>query len=400
MIKYFSTLYVGHIEMEHIGIDGTPADARWYPNERLIESYRMATDLARLMDRLDFYALWMAEHHFQREGYECFPNLILLSTYLATQTRQLNFGCAFNIVPMWHPLRLAEDYAVADILTDGRVIFGVGRGYHTREVETLGAPMLDNDANKELFEEQMEILFKAFRQKSFSHQGKHYTIPARVPYRGYDLTEITLVPRPIHQPVEIWQPIVSGRTLEYVARHGIKGVVGLTGEKLLDQLFQQYRDIAGRYGRTLELGQDLAWQGGFYLAKSREEAIHRLRPYHDERYKWYAPFGFVRYADAQGRPWGTPGAPARLPTLEDGVEQKVWLCGTPDSMIEALKALEAKYPALEHVWLHWPEAMPQAEYFEQLQQVAEEVMPAFRPTAQKMTAEQGALGQPLPPTGR
>ena len=396
MIKYFSTLYVGHIEMENIGIDGTPADERRYSNERLIESYRMATDLAKLMDRLDFYALWMAEHHFQREGYECFPNLILLSTYLATQTRQLKFGCAFNIVPMWHPLRLAEDYAVADILTGGRVIFGVGRGYHTREVETFGAPMLDNNANKELFEEQMEILFKAFNTESFSHAGTHYTIPARVPYRGYELKEITLVPRPIHRPVEIWQPIVSGRTLEYVAQHGIKGVVGLTGEKLADPIFRQYRDIAARYGRSLELGQDLAWQGGFYLADTQAEAIRRLRPYHDERYKWYAPFGFVRYADAQGRAWGTPGAPARLPTLEDGVDQKVWLCGTPAYMIEALKELEVKYPALEHIWLHWPEAMPQAEYFDQVQRFAEEVMPAFRRPERAATTREPGLSRPLP----
>jgi len=244
MIKHFSVLYVGHIELENVGIDGTPADTRRYPNERVIEAFRMATDVAKEMDRHDFYALWMAEHHFQHEGYECIPNLILLGTYLATQTQHLKFGCAFNVVPMWHPIRLAEDFAMADILTGGRVIFGVGRGYHTREVETFGAPMLDNNANKEFFEEQMEIILKCFNEDSFSHQGKHYTIPAPVPYRGYDLKEITVVPRPIHQPVEIWQPIVSGRTLEYVAKMGIKGVVGLTGEKLLDQ----------RHGAAHQLG--------------------------------------------------------------------------------------------------------------------------------------------------
>src|SRR5688572_21125547 len=62
---------------------------------------------------------------------------------------------------MWHPLRLAEDFAVADVLTGGRVTFGVGRGYHTREVETFGSPLLDQDANRELFEEQVGIIFKA-----------------------------------------------------------------------------------------------------------------------------------------------------------------------------------------------------------------------------------------------
>jgi alkanesulfonate monooxygenase SsuD/methylene tetrahydromethanopterin reductase-like flavin-dependent oxidoreductase (luciferase family) len=251
---------------------------------------------------------------------------------------------------------------------------------------------LDNDANKAYFEEQMEIILKCFNEESFSHQGKHFTIPAPVPYRGYDLKEITVVPRPIHRPVEIWQPIVSGRTLAYVAKMGIKGVVGLTGEKLLDQLFYQFRDLAAGHGRHLELGQDLAWQGGFYLAGSQDEAIRRLRPYHDERYKWFAPFGFVRYVDAQGRPWGTPGAPTRLPMLEDGVEQKVWLCGTADSVIESLKELEAKYPGLEHVWFHWPEGMPQAEYVEQLYRLAEEVIPAF--VSRETTAPAPAVGQP------
>ena len=80
---------------------------------------------------------------------------------------------------MWHPLRLAEDYATADILTGGRVIFGVGRGYHTREVETFGSPLLDQPANRELFEEQVDIIFKAFNNESFSHEGKHYTLPPR-----------------------------------------------------------------------------------------------------------------------------------------------------------------------------------------------------------------------------
>ena len=96
---------------------------------------------------------------------------------------------------MWHPLRLAEDYAMADILTGGRVIFGVGHGYHTREVETFGAPLLDQNANREMFEEGVDILFKAFEGKPFSQRGKYYTIAPEVPYRGYALKEITLVRR-------------------------------------------------------------------------------------------------------------------------------------------------------------------------------------------------------------
>ena len=377
MIKRFSVLYVGQIDLDNTGLDGTPADERRYPNERLVGAYDNAVALAKHMDELDYYCLWTAEHHFQREGYECFPNLILLGVHLAGLTKRLKFGGAFNVVPMWHPLRLAEDFAMADIMTGGRLIFGVGRGYHSREVETFGAPVIDNDANKELFEEQMEIIFKAFNEDSFSHKGKHYTIPADVPYRGYQLKDITLVPKPINNPVEIWQPIASGRTLEYIARKGIKGMVALTGEVLVDQLFSSYRDIAAEEGRELALGQDMALGIGYYISGSQQEAINTVRPYHDERYKWFAPFGFVRYTDSQGRAWGTPGAPSRAPTIEEGVEQKVWYCGEPDGFIQFLRDIEERYPGLEDVVLQWPEGMPWLEYKEQLSRFAKDVMPAF-----------------------
>jgi alkanesulfonate monooxygenase SsuD/methylene tetrahydromethanopterin reductase-like flavin-dependent oxidoreductase (luciferase family) len=254
---------------------------------------------------------------------------------------------------------------------------GVGRGYHTREVETFGAPMLDNAANKELFEEQMEVLLKCFNEEAFSHKGKHYTLPAPVPYRGYDLKDITCIPRPIHLPVEIWQPIASGKTLDYIASHGIKGMVTLNGERIVDQVFHGYRDAAARAGRTLELGQDLCWGVGMYLADTQEEAIRRVEPSHDERYKWFAPFGFVRYADEHGRTWGTPGAPARTPSLQDGIAQKAWLCGPPSHVIAGIREFEARYPGLEHMMIHWAEGIPPREFMEQLRWFAREVMPAF-----------------------
>ena len=377
MIRKFSVLYVGQIELEDIGRDGTPADRRRYPNERLVEAYRTAVDVARVMDDHGYYCLWTAEHHFQREGYEVFPNLILLGTYLAAVTRRLKLGCAFNVLPMWHPIRLAEDYAVADILTSGRVIMGIGRGYHTREVESFGAPLLDAAANLELFEEGFELMMKAFDEEAFSHRGKHYTVPPAIKYRGYDLAEVTLVPRPVHRPVEIWQPIASGKTIDFIARHGIKGMVTLNGERITDQVFHAYRDACARYGRHLALGEDLCLGLGFYMAESREAAIRKVEPAHDERYKWFAPFGFVRYADAEGRPWGTPGAPARVPTLAEGVEQKAWMLGAPADCIALIRGYEAKYPGLEQLMLHWPEGVPPAEFQEQLRWFARDVMPAF-----------------------
>jgi alkanesulfonate monooxygenase SsuD/methylene tetrahydromethanopterin reductase-like flavin-dependent oxidoreductase (luciferase family) len=378
MIKRFSALYVGQIELENIGLHGTPADARRYPNERLIEAYWTARDVAQLLDDLGYSCLWTAEHHFQREGYEVFPNLILLSTWLATQTRKLKFGCAFNILPMWHPIRLAEDYAFADIVTGGRVIMGIGRGYHTREVETFGAPLTDQAANRELFEEQFEVMMKCFDEEAFAHRGKHYTIPPDVKYRGYDLREVTCVPRPVHRPVEVWMPIASGKSIDWMARHDLKAMVTLNGDKILDWMLTSYRDACARHGRPKALGEDTCWGVGVYLADTPADGFRRLEPSHDERYKWFAPFGFVRYADEHGRPWGTPGAPARVPTLRDGVDQGAWFIGPPSHVIERIKAFETRYPGCEEMMIHWAEGLPPEEFQEQLRWFAREVMPAFR----------------------
>jgi alkanesulfonate monooxygenase SsuD/methylene tetrahydromethanopterin reductase-like flavin-dependent oxidoreductase (luciferase family) len=377
MIKRFHVLYVGQIDLDNIGLQGTPANERRYSNDRFAEVFWTARRMARVMDETGYHALWTAEHHFQHEGYECLPNLIQLGLWLATQTEKLKFGCGFNVLPMWHPLRLAEDYAMADIVTGGRVIMGVGRGYHTREVETFGGPLIDADKNREVFEEGIQLMLKAFNEESFSFHGKHFTCPPEVDYRGYKMKEITLVPRPIHRPVPIYMPIASGKTIDLMAKYDLKGMVVLNGEKILDDVVRAYHQACARYGHAKQLGQDMVWGAGLYLAKDQEEAIRKVEPAHDERYKWFAPFGFVRYADEHGRTWGTPGAPARTPSLRDGVQQKAWFCGSPQQVIDGIKSIEAKYPGMEDFMVHWAEGLSPAEFEEQLRWFARDVMPAF-----------------------
>jgi hypothetical protein len=182
----------------------------------------------------------------------------------------------------------------------------------------------------------------------------------------------------------MWQPIAIGKTLDYIASRGIKGMVTLNGEKIVDDVFRGYQEAAARAGRTLKLGEDLCWGVGMYLANTQEEAMRRVEPAHDERYKWFAPFGFVRYADEQGRTWGTPGAPARTPSLKDGVEQKAWLCGPPSLAIEIIKEFQAKYPGLDQMMIHWAEGIPPKEFKQQLRRFAKEVMPAFLPGRGRM----------------
>src|SRR4026207_641699 len=132
MITRFSTLYVGHIELERCGLDGVPAADRRYPNARLAESFDTAAGAGQAADTLGYETLWLAEHHFQHEGWECIPNIPMLAVDLAHRTERVKIGCAFNIVPTWHPLRLAEDYATAAAPTEGGGGVGAGGGSASR----------------------------------------------------------------------------------------------------------------------------------------------------------------------------------------------------------------------------------------------------------------------------
>ena len=187
-----------------------------------------------------------------------------------------------------------------------------------------------------------------------------------------------MVPRPKNLPVEIWMPIASGKTIDMMAQYGLKAMVTLNGEKILDDVVRAYHAACARHGQNKQLGEDMIWGAGIYLAGSEEEAVRRLEPAHDERFKWFAPFGFVRYADEQGRIWGTPGAPARTPSLRDGIAQKAWFCGPPSRVIEGIKSIAEKYSGLDSFMIHWAEGLGPKEFKEQLRWFAKDVMPAFK----------------------
>jgi alkanesulfonate monooxygenase SsuD/methylene tetrahydromethanopterin reductase-like flavin-dependent oxidoreductase (luciferase family) len=383
MITRFSTVYPGHIDLPDHGQSATPANERRFSNEDLAGVFDKTEHVATMMDRYGWETLWLAEHHFQHEGYEVIPNLLMVAVHLAHLTKTLKIGCGFNIAPMWHPLRLAEDYAVADILTKGRTVFGVGRGYHTREVETFGAPMIDQNANRELFEEQVDIIFKAFNNESFSHKGKYYTLPPEVPYRGYQLKELTLVPRPIHRPVECWQPVVSAspRGLDFMVRHGIRGAVGGGAATLQQGPITAYRDAAARAGQDLKLGQNLMLGIFFHLADTREKAVAALRPLYEEHAKMFAPLGFLPGATpAQVEAIARRGGwyEAGVPTLEDYMKTGAWFAGTPEELVAYLRELEARYPGMEDINLSTPMGTPESLMLDQFKWASEAVLPAFR----------------------
>ncbi|MGI9594720.1 MAG: LLM class flavin-dependent oxidoreductase [Acidimicrobiales bacterium] len=386
MLSRFGTLYVGQVHHQHLGFDGPAVNSRHYDDDELASPLAIAEDLAVTMDGLGYDTLWLAEHHFQREGYECIPNILLLATHLAARTERLRFGCGFNIVPTWHPLRLAEDYAVADILTRGRIRFGVGRGYHSRELACLGpsgTPVGPEDA-RALFEEQVEVVMAALKQKSFSHRGRFYQLPPDdTAYRGYQLEELTLVPKPKYS-TECWQPIVSAtdQALDFMIDNGIKGFVGggAASGGASESVARRWQAKLAERGRETELGTDLIFGFSFYLADSESEAKLAGRPILEEYQKMFAPLGFAgKVTDEQLTALADPAtaATAGMPTIDDAVASGSWLVGPPERLVDSLGRLQDHYPGLEEIMVAQPVGAQPAIIDEQLRRFAEDVMPEF-----------------------
>ena len=382
MIKYFDSFYGGHVEMGNLGFQGLPVDDRIEADEHLATVFAEARSFAHIMEEAGFDTLWLAEHHFQREGFGCIPNIPMVAVYLAQHTARLNYGCMFNTVPAWHPLRLAEDYALADILTGGRFRFGIGRGYIAREVETLGSPLNDDEANRERFEEQIDIIFKAWTQDSFSHRGRYYDLPAHVPHRHQkELADITLVPRPVKRP-ECWQPIFSAspRGIDFMIKHGINGVVPGGGRAV--EIARKWQERLAASGRDTELGEDLALVLQVHLADTQEEAIADATIWFEEQLKSLAPLGRMptltqKQIDSTYDPAKAPHA--GLPCAADLVKDGGWICGPPEHVYERICKIQDQLPGLERITVQGGAlGIPPSAIRRDLEWFGRDVLPRFK----------------------
>src|SRR5436309_9552053 len=223
---------------------------------------------------------------------------------------------------------------------------------------------------------------RAFHSETFSHHGKHYTLPPAVPYRGYELRELTLVPRPLRQPVECWQPVVSAsaRGLDFMIKHRIKGLIGGGAATMAEKSIFAYQDAAHRGGLDYKLGEGLSLGIFYHLAESRERAVREITPWYEEHVKMFGPLGFVpgitpSQLDASTKRGGWDAA--GVPTVEHYMKNGGWFAGPPEELTPYLKDIESRYPGLEHVNVSISMGTPKAIMLEQLRAFATEVMPKF-----------------------
>ena len=339
--------FFGGVEMSDAG--GGPPNPmdRRYDNAACWDATLKYIDAAVTADRLGYDSFWTTEHHFQYEGYEVIPNGILVSAWIAARTERIRLGAMFNVVPQWHPLRLAEDFATMHNLSGGRGILGVGRGTVPREIlhlnhDNISIGSLDNpdqkadDArNREFFEEAMDVVRMALSQESFSYTGKYFQFPVPgIPDRGATVTELTLIPRPVF-PYEIWQAVTSPPTVEYVPVVDHGAVFWNQHPTFIKRMWDRYGELhAEHHNSNLAPGDKRMLVVAVRVEDTHEAAIESARNGHDEFWKFLGPYGWSR---GYMGPDGKPVAPGLIPTLDQSIEQKTLLVGTPEEVAEGVQ---------------------------------------------------------------
>lgn len=369
------------VPMPDAGDPSISPTERRYGNDAVIECYRNLVEWARTADQLGYDTMWLTEHHFQFEGYEVLPNLIMFGQHLAMLTKNLRLGQMFNVVPQWHPLRLAEDFALADIITGGRMEFGVGRGTVPREAWSLGTVVASGDnsmsaehdrINRETFEESMEVIKAAWTNERFSYRGMQFVFPPdEIPDRGKYVDDLTLIPRPTRN-VDVYQPVTSPETIEYVPRAGHKAVYWLQNADSQKDKWDRFAAIRDEMGQPVAPGDDRCLVLNIHVGKTREAAMRRGKPGHDEFCRFLSPYGrFSSYRN----PDGSKVPFDFCPTVEDSISQKIMAIGSVDDVVDTVgfwrDLLDLKHLC---IFFDFP-GISQSEMNEQLHLFAEEVMP-------------------------
>ncbi|WP_085991183.1 LLM class flavin-dependent oxidoreductase [Oceanobacillus senegalensis] len=219
-------------------------------------------------EELGFDSVWLAEHH--STSYGSMPNPAVAMAAIAERTKRIKIGSLISVLPLGNPIRIAEDYAMADIISGGRLQFGVGRGYQPTEFKQLGVSMEDTRAR---FKEELEIITGLWTQDNFSYDGNFY-----------QLEDVTLIPKPIQSPPPIYVASISPQTFDLVANMGLN-LTATPTLSTLDELKVQLKDARETLIQKGMKPEDIDFPINLqmHVADNAEVAFERTQEYFD----WY-----------------------------------------------------------------------------------------------------------------
>ncbi len=218
----------------------TLSDNHYHANPRAPNGFVAdIVDEAIYADTLGMHSAWIGEHHFSTLGVLSCPDIVL--AYVAARTRAIRLAPAVTVLPLHHPIRVAEQWASLDLLSGGRVDFAAGRGYDRREYEPLGADFEDNQAT---FEEGMEVVQRLWSADGpISHAGRHYAF-----------RDVAITPQPIQRPIPSYVASFSRPSIELAGRLGCGLIVAPFAAAMsfggLAEVARLYRETCARHGKA------------------------------------------------------------------------------------------------------------------------------------------------------
>ncbi|HVY55611.1 MAG TPA: LLM class flavin-dependent oxidoreductase, partial [Thermodesulfobacteriota bacterium] len=245
------------------------------------EIYRNTLDQVKLAEKVNFDSAWISEHHFLDDGY-C-PSPAVMAAAMAAVTTRIRIGSAGIILPLHNPMKVAEDAAVVDNISNGRFDLGVVLGYRKEEYDGMGVPMKQRPSR---MDEGIEVLEKALACGKFSYEGKRYR---------FDNAKLT--PEPVQKPIPLYVGAFEEPAIRRAGRFGYPLLIGpgRTVEMARDTI-GFYKDEARKAGRNPEHIEHILLRETF-VSGSRKKAVEGGNKYIVNMYKFYFTLGvkmFVR----------------------------------------------------------------------------------------------------------
>jgi luciferase family oxidoreductase group 1 len=322
------------------------------------EIYGRAIELAQAAETLGFRSVWLAEHHFSTYGYLSRP--AQLATYIAAKTTRLRVGTAVIVVPLHHPLVVAEEIATLDLLAGGRVDIGLGRGYQHYEFERLG---LELESGRARWEESVDVILKALEGQPFSYDGKIFKIP-----------ETTVFPQPLQRPrPPIWITAQSPDSVEAAVRRGFNVLTGGFGVPL--ERMAEFRRLFDRMVAEVKPPEPLqvGVQRAVYVTDNQADARAAAE---EARWNMRVTLSLRNHYERVegGRAVAVP-APQE-PDVDDLLDRFL-VIGTPDTVVRQIRRIEEAVGITHFNCSFWFGDLEQARVLRSMQMFARDVMPAF-----------------------
>ena len=333
-----------------------------------VQRYRDTIEQAVHAEQLGFESVWPVEQHFNAD-LSILPSPLLLLAAVAERTRNLRLGIAIVLLPLTHPVRIAEEIATLDVISGGRVECGVGRGAIPNHFAGFGVPQAES---RERFLEGLDMVLRAWSSERLSYRG-----------RFFDCDDLAVVPKPVQQPhPPIRVAANSIDTFELMGRMGYDIFVATQVNPFpkLKEFVPLYRHARAAAGHTSSEGEDLTLLCPLYVGENRQQIRDDLAPSIDH----FIQTATMLFAGIESRPEG--GAirlqkvveRARRLTYEK-VSDLMGIFDTPELCVERLRRVQEEFnPGRLICWFNPGGLVPHNRVMRSMESFAAKVMPQFQ----------------------